>query len=342
MTDYLAPLSKQARACAEASAMPDWLEPALARLTHYYFDHEDWLYEAKLDGERVLAYISGTGEVKLYTRNQRDLTDSYPEIVEALSSQMPTTAILDGEIVALDSNNISNFQRLQPRMQATSRDEAKQAGVSVHYYVFDCLYIGDHKVTGCALRDRKRLLQGALTWKDPLRWTPYRVEAGLDHYREACERGWEGVIAKDGTSSYTHGRSATWLKFKCFMQQEFVIGGYTAPQGERHGFGALLLGFYRNGELVYAGQVGTGFDDRELTRLQQKLQPREQRKCPFTDNIESVEACFVAPDLVCEVAFTEWTEEGKLRHPRYQGLRRDKRAEDVVREATSQRADLDT
>ncbi|MGX5914452.1 non-homologous end-joining DNA ligase [Aliidiomarina sp. Khilg15.8] len=343
MSDYLTPLSKEGQECAERCSMPKWLDPTLARLSHDYFDDENWLYEPKLDGERVLAYVNSDGKVKLYTRNQKDLTDSYPEIADALASQMPVPAILDGEVVALDTRNVSDFQRLQPRMQASDKKEAKATGVQIHYYIFDCLYINEHKVTACSLHDRKRLLKNAVAWLDPLRWTPYRVECGLRYYEEACDKGWEGVIAKDGTAAYTHGRSSAWLKFKCFMQQEFVIGGYTAPQGEREGFGALLLGYYCKGKLIYAGQVGTGFDEKTLAQLHAKLQSKEQRENPFSEELNSLKnASFVEPAMVCEVAFTEWTEDGKLRHPRYEGLRRDKKARDVVRETQSQRADLET
>lgn len=341
MADLLQRLSQEEREKAREASMPKWMDPMLARLTHDHFSDPAWIYERKLDGERVMAYIEPDGEVRLMSRNQKQINDSYPEVEEALVGQALAGCILDGEVVAFGQDHVSDFQRLQPRMHASSREESKASGVKVYYYIFDCLYIDGHDITKCALRSRKKLLKAAIDWDDPLRWTQHRNEEGLDFYREACDKGWEGLIAKQAGSAYVHGRSSKWLKFKCVRQQEFVIGGFTEPHGERVGFGALLLGFYREGDLVYAGKVGTGFDDETLKGLRGRLGKIERKTSPYDrGDPETKEVHFVTPKLVCEVAFTEWTDEDKLRHPRYKGLRRDKEPEDVHKEAESQQADL--
>lgn len=314
----------------------------LAKLTHDHFSGEDWIFERKLDGERVLAYVFPDGDVQLMSRNEKNLNDSYPEVQEALEDQAVAGCILDGEVVAFDENNISDFQRLQSRMHASSREESLESDVEVFYYMFDCLYADGHDVTGCGMRTRKKLLREAVSFEDPLRLMDYRNDDGLDYYREACEKGWEGLIAKEAESVYTKGRSKKWLKFKCIRQQEFVIGGFTEPEGERIGLGALLLGFYDSGDLVYAGEVGTGFDDETLKDLRNRLDEITRETSPFDrGEPETNEVHFVSPKLVCEVAFTEWTTDNCLRHPRYKGLRRDKNAEDVHKEEQSQATGLD-
>ncbi len=340
MGDLLDLLSDDQRSPARERSMPSWTDPMLAKLTHDYFDDENWLFERKLDGERVLAFVDDDGGVRLRSRDRKELNDTYPELAEALGEHAPAGCILDGEVVALNSEGISDFQRLQPRMQAESRRQAGDT-VTVYYYLFDCLYADGHDITRCPLRARKRVLKSAIDWADPLRWTPHRNAEGVAYYREACEKGWEGVIAKDARSAYAHSRSSKWLKFKCVMQQEFVIGGFTEPEGERTGLGALLLGFYREGDLVYAGEVGAGFDDETLARLRDRLDARERKTSPYDrGDPDSKGVHFVTPELVCEVAFTEWTDGDKLRHPRYKGLRRDKNPADVHKELASQEVDL--
>ncbi|MDN7125474.1 non-homologous end-joining DNA ligase [Pseudidiomarina terrestris] len=341
MTDFIQHLDEDDREQANEQAMPDWLAPMLAKLTHDHFADDAWVYERKLDGERILAYVDTQGQVKLCSRNKKCLNTSYPELVEALQQQAPRGAIFDGEVVALNAEGVSDFQQLQGRMNVSSEEEARNSDVRVYYYLFDCLYLDGHNLTKCSLRGRKKLLRSALQWDDPLRFTAHRNGDGINYYKEACERGWEGLIAKLASSRYVHSRSPHWLKFKCLMQQEFVICGFTAPSGERIGFGALLLGFYRDDKLVYAGDVGTGFDDETLTRLHEKLQSLSRKTSPYDENSPTGEAItFVRPELVCEVAFSEWTADDKLRHPRFQGLRRDKHATDVHKEDTEQVADL--
>ncbi|MGD9498636.1 MAG: non-homologous end-joining DNA ligase [Armatimonadota bacterium] len=337
MSSPLDRLSEQQRAKARATQMPQWMDPMLARLTHGFFSGEDWIFERKLDGERVIAYLAD--EPRLMSRNRKVLNDSYPEVEEALATQAPRGCILDGEMVAFNARNVSDFQRLQPRMHASSREQARRSGVRIYYYIFDCMYIAGHDITACDLRSRKSVLKAALDWDDPLRWTPHRNDHGIEYHQEACGKGWEGLMAKHAGSEYVPGRSSQWLKFKCVEQQEFVIGGFTDPQGERIGFGALLLGFHRDGDLVYAGKVGTGFDDDTLRDLHGRLQ-RLTRDTPAYDvgDPPTSGVHFVSPELVCEVGFTEWTRDDRLRHPRYMGLRRDKNPREVHKEAESQEA----
>ncbi|MFE9006703.1 non-homologous end-joining DNA ligase [Streptomyces sp. NPDC007875] len=311
------------------------LEPMLATLTHERFSDEHWLYERKLDGERCLARCE-EGRVELLSRNGRSAASAYPEVVDALGAQSLPDCVLDGEVVAFDRGRTS-FARLQPRIHLASPDQARRSGVSVYYYLFDVQSIAGADVTGLPLRRRKALLRSLLTWRDPLRLTAHRNTAGETYYRYACEHGWEGLIAKRADAPYTHGRSSDWLKFKCEQGQELVIGGWTDPQGTRSDLGALLLGYYSAGDLRYAGKVGTGFDTKTLQALARELQGLRSSTCPFADGNPGTGpgTHWVRPELVAEIAFTEWTRDGRLRHPRYQGLRRDKSARDVVREGPS-------
>ena len=341
MTDLIKDLSKDAQKKAVKKSMPDWMDPMLAKLTHDYFSGDDWIFERKLDGERVLSYISEDGKVTLYSRNKIVINDSYPEIQEALQNNAERGCILDGEVVAFNDKHVSDFQKLQPRMHASSRKEAKESNVKVFYYIFDLMYVDGHDVTQCGLLDRKKLLKKAVKEEGSLQLVQHRQDDGIVFYKEACRKGWEGLIAKHIGSTYEHRRSDQWLKFKCRLQQEFVIGGYTEPHGERVGFGALLLGFYRHKKLVYAGKVGTGFDDQTLKDLHKKLKKIESKTSPYDQGEpQKKEVHFVSPRIVCEVAFSEWTADDRLRHPRYKGLRRDKSPADVHMEQQSEMTGL--
>jgi len=204
--------------------------------------------------------------------------------------------------------------------------------------VFDIVWLEGHDVRKLPLLERKRLLRRYLKFPDPIRFTPHRNGDGVDFYKEACRKGWEGLIAKRADSPYVTTRSRDWLKFKCEHGQELVIGGFTAPRRSREEFGALLLGYYRDGDLIYAGKVGTGFDRATLHELGQKMRELERDTRPFAgdDKIPGVRgATWIEPKLVAEVGFTEWTNDGRLRHPRFLGLRDDKAAREVVRESAS-------
>lgn len=309
---------------------PRKLQPMLATLTEERFSDPEWLYERKLDGERCVAWVSG-GEAVLRSRSGHDNTSSYPEVAEALAGQARGQVVVDGEMVAFEGD-VTSFQRLQPRMQISDPNKARRSGVAVYCYLFDLVHFDHSDLTGLPLRARKKLLKRALDFSDPLRFTPHRNQKGEEYFEDACRKGWEGVIAKDARSEYVQGRSRKWLKFKCVSRQELVIGGYTDPGGSRKGLGALLVGYYRNGDLVYAGKVGTGFDRDTLDSLSHKLSSLERSTSPFEETPDGDGVHFVTPHLVGEFGFTEWTRGGKLRHPRFLGLRRDKDPEDVVRE----------
>jgi bifunctional non-homologous end joining protein LigD len=302
----------------------------LATLTNERFSDPGWIFERKLDGERVFGYRQGT-DVRLMSRNQKRIEASYPEVAAALARQAGTDFVLDGEVVAFDGRQTS-FAKLQQRMQIRDPEAAGRTGVRVFYYVFDLVHLEGHDVTVVPLRHRKRMLRTAIDFRDPLRFTVHRNRDGEALYQEACAKGWEGLIAKRADGPYVHGRSRDWLKFKCQATQEFVIGGYTDPQGAREEFGALLIGYHEDGKLRYAGKVGTGYTEQILRDLGKRLRRLERPDPPFDDPDVPRRAHWVRPELVAQIGFSEWTRDGKLRHPRFEGLRRDKPPGEVVRE----------
>jgi bifunctional non-homologous end joining protein LigD len=312
--------------------LPAWLEPELATLTPDRFSDPGWIFERKLDGERCLAFRQGCG-VRLMTRNKKQITGTYPELVAALAAQPDVDFIVDGEIVAFAGRQPS-FARLQRRMHEANPDPELVSSVRVHFYLFDLMFAAGHDIRGLPLRERKDLLRRLVSFEGPLRFTPHRNGDGIGYWRQACGKGWEGVIAKRADAPYRGGRSRDWLKFKCERRQEFVIGGYTDPAGARTGFGALLLGYYdARGRLAYAGKVGTGFDGRTLASLHATLAGLERARPPFLDgDLPRAGVHWTEPRLVAEIAFAEWTETGQLRHPRFRGLRRDKDPAGVIRE----------
>lgn len=311
---------------------PGWLDPELATLTRERFNNPGWLFERKLDGERCLAYRLGK-QVRLMTRNQKDDTRTYPEIAAALAAQRASDFIIDGEVVAFEGSQ-TRFGLLQQRLGVRDPAPALIARIPAYYYVFDVLWADGRDVRGRPLRERKAVLADLLTFADPIRYTAHRDTEGERYWRQACEDGWEGVIAKRADAPYRAGRSRDWLKFKCENAQEFVIGGFTDPRGSRTGFGALLLGYYDpDGALVYAGKVGTGFSQVTLTRLTAELTALEREHSPFRrGRLPRSGVHWVRPRLVGQVGFSEWTSDGQLRHPRFQGLRADKAPAEVVRE----------
>jgi bifunctional non-homologous end joining protein LigD len=314
------------------SELPDWIEPELATLTRDRFSDPAWIYERKFDGERCIAYRDGD-QVRLMSRNGRQVNSTYPELASALGSQQAPEFVVDGEVVAF-RGRATSFSELQQRLGVRNPGPQLIRAVPVYYYIFDVLYADGTDVRRLSLLDRKRRLRRLLTFEDPLRFAVHRNRDGEAFFAQACSRGWEGLIAKRADAPYTAGRSRDWLKFKCENSQEFVIGGYTDPQGSRAGFGALLIGYYDDsGALAYAGKVGTGFDDETLARLHSELTALEQGSPAFDrGSLPRSRVHWVEPRLVAQVGFTEWTSAGQLRHPRYQGLRRDKEAREVVRE----------
>jgi bifunctional non-homologous end joining protein LigD len=313
--------------------MPSWVEPELATLTHDRFSSPDWVFERKLDGERCLAFADRS-DVRLMSRTKREITTTFPEIAEAVTAQRHGDLVVDGEIVAFEGAQ-TRFGRLQQRLGLARPGQRMLDAVPVYFYLFDVLYADGTDTRRLPLLDRKRLLAQVLAFRDPLRFTEHRRRDGEAFWQQACRDGWEGLIAKRAGARYRGGRSRDWLKFKCESAQEFVIGGYTDPQRSRVGLGALLLGYYdRGGDLVYAGKVGTGFDTRTLRSLHQTLAGLERDRPAFGRGRLPPRrgVHWVEPRLVGQVAFTEWTEDGQLRHPRFQGLRDDKEPNDVIRE----------
>jgi DNA ligase D-like protein (predicted ligase) len=322
-----------AEKAGDDAAMPSWVEPQLATLTHERFSDPEWIFERKLDGERCLAFCGPDG-VTLRSRSDHEVTTTFPEIAGALAAQRHGNLIADGEIVAFDGAQ-TRFGRLQQRLGVASPSQRLLDDFPVYYYVFDVLYADGRDTRELPLTERKRLLAGLVDFRDPLRFTEDRAGDGAAFWRQACLDGWEGLVAKRADAPYLAGRNRNWLKFKCENAQEFVIGGYTDPQRSRVGFGALLLGYYDpDGALVYAGKVGTGFDNRMLTNLHGMLARMERDSAPFTKgHLPSPRGVhWVTPRLVGEVGFSEWTDDGELRHPRFQGLRDDKDPREVVRE----------
>ena len=314
------------------ASQPDWLEPELATLTQDRFSDPAWLYERKFDGERCLAY-SGDGRLRLMTRNQKEVSGTYPELADALAAQDHGDFIVDGEVVAFDRETTS-FSLLQQRLGQHNPGPELVERVPVFFYLFDVLWADGRDVRPRPLVERKDILRAVLTFGDPLRFAEHRTQDGEAYYAQACASGWEGLVVKRGDAPYRAGRSRDWLKFKCQNNQEFVIGGYTDPKGARSGFGALLIGYYNPaGQLVYAGKVGTGFSTALLARLAGSLARLERPDPPFGSGpLPRSGVHWVAPELVGQVAFSEWTTAGQLRHPRFEGLRRDKDPASVVRE----------
>jgi bifunctional non-homologous end joining protein LigD len=302
--------------------LPDRVDPMKAVLTDDRFSDPEWIFERKLDGIRCIA-IKGDRRVRLLSRNHLSLNSRFGEVVAALESDPATQFVVDGEVVAFDGAQTS-FARLQQRGERP---------ISVFYYVFDILHLDGEDTTGLPLRERKALLRKALGFHGPVRLTPHRNRDGEALYREACRKGWEGLIAKRADSTYVHGRSRDWLKLKCSAEQELVIGGFTPPKGSRTDLGALLLGYYESGRLRYAGKVGTGFTRATLQDLAGRLAPLRRDESPFADEVRERGTTWVEPRLVAQVGFSEWTRDGRLRHPRFLGLREDKAADEVVRES---------
>jgi len=326
-------LSKAPSGRLRYRAQPAWMAPMLATPAESPPRDGHWVYEPKLDGVRVLVYTNG-GNVRLFSRNRKPLDNAYPELVDALSFAVRGDAVLDGEVVALDPRTgQSSFSRLQRRMQLRDELRARASDVAVELYLFDCLFYEGVDLTNLPLVDRKAVLRDVVWYDDPIRFTPFRTTGPAAMLRQACAKGAEGIIAKRAESRYVSARSTDWLKIKCVHQQEFVVGGYTAPKGSRENLGALLVGYYDHGALRYAGKVGTGYDRAALELLSRKLAPLHRRTSPFAPGpAPAGEVRWVTPRVVVEIGFGEWTPAGLLRHPRYLGLREDKTAAEVRKE----------
>ncbi|HVA44995.1 MAG TPA: DNA ligase D [Pirellulales bacterium] len=318
-------------ASGQRRAMPGTVELQLATLVKEPPSGEQWFHEIKFDGYRILCRID-RGRVKLMTRGDQDWTARMPAIAAAAKQLPADRAILDGEVVALEPNGVSSFQRLQTAF----RD--KRAGELI-YYVFDLLYLDGHDLRRMPLEQRKAILADLLghsTSTGSIRYAEHVDAQGGKFFQEACRMGLEGIISKRRDRSYIGGRGYDWTKTKCMRREEFVIGGYTDPEGSRLGLGALLVGYYKGkNRLAYAGKVGTGFSEKLLAELRKRLDELRQNGSPFADfatRLRPRKAHWVKPELVAQVEFSNWTDDGRLRHPSFQCLREDKPATSVTRE----------
>jgi DNA ligase D-like protein (predicted ligase) len=276
----------------------------------------EWVFERKLDGIRCLAVKDG-GRTRLFSRNKLSLNDRYASLAAALDADPADGYVIDGEAVTF----------------VGGRDRFGAEGGELFYYVFDVLFAGGRDVRSLPLEERRGILVDLLRWKDPLRTTDQMTGDGAALLAEACRDGWEGLIAKRLGTTYVSTRSRDWLKLKCTRAQELVIGGFTAPHGARTDLGALLVGHFEGDRLRYAGKVGTGFSHATLRELAEKLAPLVRDTSPFEPEKGIPRAAtWVEPELVAQVAFMEWTSDGRLRHPSFLGLRFDKPAREVTRE----------
>jgi DNA ligase D-like protein (predicted ligase) len=306
-------------------------ELMLATLTVLREFGEDWLLERKLDGERCVARKDGN-DVRLASRNGKDLSSTYPEVRTAIAAQRSRELVLDGELVAFDGEQTS-FSRLQQRLGVAEPSSELLAAYPVVYCVFDLLAVDGEEITGEPLLARRARLASVLRPSAALQQTEAWQGDSQRRFADACRAGWEGLIAKRADAPYSAGRSKDWLKLKCAWEQELVIGGFTEPGGSRSDFGALLVGYYEHGQLRYAGKVGTGFSAKTLHELGATLGQLKTPESPFLDARPVPRGThWTRPELVAQIGFAEWTTDGRLRQPRYLGLRDDKDAADVVRE----------
>src|SRR5271170_8221426 len=320
---------------AEATALPSWVKPQLTRVVDQPLDGPEWLHEIKYDGYRMHARLD-RGAVRLLTRTGLDWTHKYPAIASALGSVPARQAYLDGELCGIRPDGTTSFSLIQT---ASDAGNAK----SLVFFLFDLLHL-DGEATGAKpLEDRKVRLRVLLSQAlSPLQYSDYQAGRGLDFYEHACALKLEGIISKRGDAPYAPGNRGLWLKVKCLNREEFVVIGWTDPEGARPFLGALLLGYYdADGRLTYAGRVGTGIDNAELERLWRRLQPlaapgmpldvRPPRSTRFGSPLVLSRVHWVRPELVAEVKYLTWTEDNLLRQVVYEGLREDKPAAEVHR-----------
>lgn len=314
---------------ARKTAMPEFVSPQLATLVKEAPTGDQWLHELKFDGYRLLCHVQ-RGQVRLWTRNQKDWTDKFPGVVKALKKLRVQSAILDAEVVAMDSSGRSSFQMLQQAIHKTTAQ-----GLVLE--VFDVIYLEGFSLTRTPLLERKRVLEeliATVRGDRVLKYSDHVEGNGPKFLKQACDFGIEGIVSKLANSSYESARSHNWQKVKCLKRQEFVIAGYTLSD-KGLPFSSLVLGVYEKGKLIYAGRVGTGFSAKARVELKKKLDKIGRPTKPFETLPRDAglrRAIWAEPKLLGEVAFTEWTDENVIRHPSFQGLREDKKATDVIRE----------
>jgi bifunctional non-homologous end joining protein LigD len=296
--------------------IPFRVQPMLATLIAEPFDEPGWAYEEKYDGDRLLAYKEGA-HIRVLSRNGKDNTARFPEIVAAIGKLRATTLLLDGEVIVFDRNRVSRFQLFQ---------QGKGEAV---YAIFDCVYDDGKDLRHEPLSDRRKALERAVIRKGVLLLSHRLAANGIEAYKIAKRSGYEGLVAKD-LSPYVQKRSKFWLKVKVHQEDEFVIAGFTAPEGSRKYFGPLLLGAYDDGKLHYVGKVGTGFDEKTLAALYKQFKPIVSHKTALVDPTRERDITYLEPKLVAQISYQELTADKKLRQPVYLGLRDDKRAKDVT------------
>ena len=326
MTALVDLIPEDERRLVRKRRQPTWFDPMLATLTESYFSDPEWIFEPKLDGVRCLAFKK-KDDVRLLSRNRLSLNERYPAIVGAVAALDADDLVLDGE-AAVASHGVTRFQTLQRHLL-----EGPSEG-TLGYFVFDIPFAGGYDLRKLPALTRKQVLYEVVGNRGVVTSVRHIEEKGEELLEQACAKGWEGIIAKRASSTYSGARSKEWLKFKCTKDQELVIGGFTDPQGSRIGFGALLVGYYDGPDFHYAGKVGTGFDARLLRALHERLAELEQLESPFVGKPPvRKNVHWVRPELVAQIGFSEWTRDGRLRHPRFLGLREDKAARRVVRES---------
>lgn len=314
---------------ARKAPMPDFIPPQLATLVKEPPTGVGWLHELKFDGYRMLVHLS-RGKVHFWSRNGKDWTEKFSSLEKPLKKLPITTAILDGEVVVVDQKGRSSFQKLQQSM--------KGAPAAFIFQVFDVIYLDGYSLTRTPLTERKELLEQLLGTdhsKGQLRYSDHVEGNGAQFFKQACQFGIEGIVSKLAESAYESTRNKNWLKVKCIKRQEFVIAGYTPSKKGFPGFGSLVLGVYDKGKLVYSGRVGTGFSIKQRLELQKMIDRIAQPSMPFAAKPKDTglrDTHWAKPQLVAEVEFTEWTDDGSIRHPSFQGLREDKKPTEVVRE----------
>jgi bifunctional non-homologous end joining protein LigD len=315
---------------------PDY-DPQLATLVKEPPSGDGWLHEIKYDGYRIGCRIRG-GRVTLISRNGKDWTAAFPDVARAAAALPVGDALIDGEVAIVLPDGRTSFQMLQnAQHEGTKGAKTTRERGTLVYFVFDLLRVDGERLDGLPLVDRKARLRKLVGRRKAgrIRYSEHVVGNGRAVFDEARRLGLEGIISKRASQPYRSGRHGDWLKTKCVLEQEFVIGGFTDPEGSRAGIGALLIGYYVRGKLIFSGKVGTGFTHKGALEMRHQLDAIEQKTCPFDPPPEGSlgrHAHWVKPQLVCQVVFTEWTGDGKIRHPSFHGLRADKRPKEVTRE----------
>lgn len=315
---------------AQQAALPKFVAPQLATLVKAPPSGDEWLHELKFDGYRMLCRLD-YGDVRFWSRNENDWTNKFPNLSAAARSIRAESALIDGEVVIFDRDGRSNFQKLQHAIHSIAK-------ANFCFQAFDLIYLNGIDLTRVALEDRKSLLKSlfdSLPSPSPFRYSDHVEGSGDLFLQHACQTGVEGIVSKLRNSPYDSKRSRSWLKVKCSKRQDFVIVGYTDSEKGLPGFGALILGVYEGDRLVYAGRVGTGFRLKQRADIRQRLAPLSRKTSALAlipTNSGLRDAHWIEPKLVAEVSFIEWTSDGSIRHPSFQGLREDKQPQAVRRE----------